>query len=60
MNDELKTVEDARCVAVEYAARHDADEQKAKKFATTWFNMGEGAERSAGALESLLKRHLGI
>lgn len=60
LNDDLKTQEEACCVAADYAARHNANEQKAKDFAVTWFVQGEGADRSSSALESLLKRILDV
>lgn len=30
MNDEVKTEEDARCIAVDYAARHDMSEHQSQ------------------------------
>lgn len=60
MNGEVKTEEDARCIAVDYAARHDASEHKAKEIASSWFKMGDGGERSTETLLSILKRQLGI
>lgn len=60
LNDDLRTQEEACCVAADYAARHNASEKKAKAFAVTWFNQGEGQIRTASALESLLKGILGV
>lgn len=60
-SDELNTVEEARCVGAEYAARHNVNEAQAKEFAARWFKTGEGfPERKAMALESLLKKKFGL
>jgi hypothetical protein len=58
--DEVRTEEDARCIAAEFAARHNQDERRAKEYASSWFNMGGGCERKTGALEGVLKWRLGV
>jgi len=45
MSNEVKSLEDAQHFAVDYADKHNADSQIAKKVALDWFKTGEGAER---------------
>jgi hypothetical protein len=60
-NDELKSEDEARIVASDFAARKNLDERQAQEFAAQWFRMGEGfPERRSDALVRILKKQFGI
>jgi len=59
---DLLDIEEARCLAVDYASTHNVDENRAKALASKWFEGGEifGNERKTKELENHLKLQFGL